>query len=786
MTLDIALVLVILAVSLVLFVTEVLRMDLVALLVLVALALTGLVTPAGAVAGFSNPAVITVWAMFILSAGLTRTGVAEILGNGILRWTGRGEAWTITVIATTAAVLSAFMNNIGVAALMLPAVLTVARRTGTPPSRLLMPLAYGSLLGGLTTLIGTPPNLLVADALRKHGLEPFGMFDFTPVGGLVLIAGIAFLAIVGRRMLPRTDPAAEASGRGPEELAREYRLEERSAVARIPEGSPLDGRTLAATRLGSAARLNVFAVQRGTALTAAPGPEFVLRAGDRLLVEGKLDRFEELRAWRDLVVRDDDPGVEAVVSSEVGLAEPEVAPGGALDGRTLAQIDFRKRFGAIVLAVRRDGRILVRDLGTTPLRAGDRLLIQGRRTDLAALPGSSGLVGGAPAVDADLFRAYGLRARIFCVQVPVGSALDGTELAESRVGDALGVGVLGLKRGEETLLLPEARERLRGGDVLFVRGTPGDLEGFRGLQGLEIESESRADLAALTVEGASVVEAILSPRTTLARKTPAELRFRERYGLQLLAILRRGVVHRSNLAHTPLQFGDALLLVGPRERLVLLARDPDFVTVSGHVEPAPERAKAPLAALVMAAVIAPVLLGWIPIAISAVAGAAVMVLARCLSMDDAYRAIEWRAIFLIAGMLPLGTALDDTGAATFLAEGMLRVVQPFGPWAVLITLYLATAIATAIIPTAALVVLMSPIALTACEATGLSPYAVMMAIAMAASASFTSPVSHPANILVMGPGGYRFVDYVKIGVPLTLTVLAVVLLVLPLFWPILG
>ena len=786
MTFDIALVLAILVVSLVLFVTEVIRMDLVALLVLAVLALSGLVTPVGALAGFSNPAVITGWAMFILSAGLTRTGVAEILGNGILRWTGRGEAWTITVIATTAAVLSAFMNNIGVAALMLPAVLTVARRTGTPPSRLLMPLAYGSLLGGLTTLIGTPPNLLVADALREHGMEPFGMFDFTPVGGMVLLVGIVFLAVIGRRMLPRVDPAAEASGQGPGDLARDYRLEERSAVARIPEGSPLDGRTLQASRLGSAARLNVFAIQRGEALTAAPGPEFVLRAGDRLLVEGKLDRFEELRAWRELVVRDEDPGIDAVVSTEVGLAEPVVTPGGVLDGGTLAQQDFRKRFGAIVLAVRRDDTVLLRDLGNTPLRAGDRLLIQGRRADLAALAGSTDLVGGEPTADADLFRAYGLRARIFCVQVPAGSALDGTEIAESRVGDALGVGVLGLKRGDETVLLPEPDERLRGGDVLFVRGTPGDLDGFRGLQGLAIESESRADLSALEVEGASVIEAILSPRTTLADRTPAQLRFRERYGLQLLAILRRGVVHRSNLAHTPLQFGDALLLIGPRERLALLARDPDFVTVTGHVEPAPERRKAPLAAVVMAAVIAPVLLGWLPIAIAAVAGAAAMVLTRCLSMDDAYRAIEWRAIFLIAGMLPLGTALDDTGAATFLAEGMLRVVQPFGPWAVLITLYLTTAVATAIIPTAALVVLMSPIALTACEATGLSPYAVMMAIAMAASASFTSPVSHPANILVMGPGGYRFVDYVKLGVPLTLTVRVDVQLELPLYWPLLG
>jgi di/tricarboxylate transporter len=222
-TFEIGLVFFILGAALVLFVTEAIPMDLVSLLVLAALALTGLVSPVAALAGFSNPAVITVWAMFILSAGLTRTGVAAIIGKVILGWAAQGEVRAIVVISLTAAVLSAFMNNIGVAALMLPAVVSVARRSGIPPSRLLMPLAYGSLLGGLTTLIGTPPNLLVSNALREHGLEPFSMFDFTPVGGAVLIGGLAFIALAGRHILPRRDPGREASFRGPAELASEYR-----------------------------------------------------------------------------------------------------------------------------------------------------------------------------------------------------------------------------------------------------------------------------------------------------------------------------------------------------------------------------------------------------------------------------------------------------------------------------------------------------------------------------------------------------------------------------------
>lgn len=279
------------------------------------------------------------------------------------------------------------------------------------------------------------------------------------------------------------------------------------------------------------------------------------------------------------------------------------------------------------------------------------------------------------------------------------------------------------------------------------------------------------------------MEAMLSPRTTLAGRTPRELHFRERYGLQVLAILREGTALRSDLRDLSLRFGDALLLLGPLEKRRLLSREPDFLVLTDADQEVADTRRAPLAVSIMALVLLPVLFGWISIAIAAVAGAAVMVATRCLTMQEAYRAIEWRAIFLIAGMLPLGAAMHDTGAAGLLADGLLRAVGFLGPWGVLLCLYLVTAAATMIIPTAALVVLMAPIVFRASAEVGLSPHAAMMAVAMAASASFTSPIAHPANILVMGPGGYRFIDYVKVGVPLTLVVLLVVLLVLPHFWP---
>ena len=206
MTVEIALVLGILAVALLLFVSEIIRMDLVALLVLGTLTITGLVSADQAFDGFSNNAVVTVWAMFILSEGLTRTGIANVIGRQVIRLAGRQEVPMIIVIMITAAVLSAFMNNIGVAALMLPVVVDVARRTRIPVSRLLMPLANATMLGGLMTLIGTPPNLLISEALVRGGHAPFALFDFTPVGGGVVLCGVLFVAVIGRLMLPK--PAA--------------------------------------------------------------------------------------------------------------------------------------------------------------------------------------------------------------------------------------------------------------------------------------------------------------------------------------------------------------------------------------------------------------------------------------------------------------------------------------------------------------------------------------------------------------------------------------------------
>ncbi|MDH3812080.1 MAG: SLC13 family permease, partial [Gammaproteobacteria bacterium] len=275
MTFEIALVLGILAISLVLFISEVIRMDVVALLVLGALAITGLVDSNQAFAGFSNSAVITVWAMFILSEGLTRTGIADIIGRQVMRLAGRREIAMITVIMITGAVLSAFMNNIGVAALMLPVVVEVARRTRIAPSRLLMPLAYSTLLGGLMTLIGTPPNLLISESMVLNGYEPFELFDFTPLGGAVMVIGVAFVALVGRFLLPKTRVARDkhVSQRS---LRSRYKLQERTFMLRVPTDSILVGKTLAESRIGASTGLIILSLLRGGRSETLPGRQIVL------------------------------------------------------------------------------------------------------------------------------------------------------------------------------------------------------------------------------------------------------------------------------------------------------------------------------------------------------------------------------------------------------------------------------------------------------------------------------------------------------------------------------
>jgi di/tricarboxylate transporter len=599
---DIAQMLVILAISIFLFIADWIRVDVVALLVLLALILTGLITPTEAFEGFSSPAVITVWAVFIVSGGLFYTGVANRLGDRLLKVAGTRPPRLIGLLMATVGLMSGVMNNVGATAVLMPAVVSMSRKARLRASQLLMPLAFGSLLGGMMTLIGTPPNILASDALRMAGLEPFSLLDFAPIGVPALILGVVFTALVGRRLLPERAPSERFGATiGPdEELVDLYRLGERLFRARVPAGSPLIGQTLINCGLREDFELSVVGLQRQGRTALSLDKDTELEQDDVLLIEGMVDNL----VWADATGR-------LVVQPQVGIND-------------------------------------------------------------------------------------------------------------------------------------------------------GDLQS----------------------EVVGIAEVILSPHSRLVGKTLADIQFREKYQVSVLAILRDGRPRRTALVELPLRFGDTLLVQGPHQYIRILQREPDFV-VLGDLEAAPaiRVKKAPLALGLMLVMLVPVIIGWLPIAASALLAGILMVITGCLTMDEAYGSIEWKAVFLVAGTLPLGIAMEKTGTAALLAGLMVDAVGAYGPLALLAGFYVLTNLLTQFMSNAASTVLIAPIAIQAAQQMGSDPHALLMAVAVAASAGFLTPVAHQSNVLVMGPGGYRFSDYFKVGLPLNLLTFAVTLLIVPVVWP---
>jgi di/tricarboxylate transporter len=775
----------ILIVVIVLLITEWAPLGALAMLVMGSLAVTGLIDPKEALAGFSNPAVITIWAVFILSGGLTKTGIANILGRQILRVAGKGESTLIIVIMIIAGGMSAFMNNVAVAALMLPVIMDIARKTERSPTLLLLPLAYGSLLGGLTTMIGTPPNILVSEALAENGLEEFGLFDYTPVGLCVMGGGVLFMTFIGKHILPKSN-TSEPVKQNALDYFHQYRLKDHLFQIRIPQDSPLNGKSLADSRLGAALGLSVIGITRGDRTLLAPTHTETLQSGDVLMVEGSLNQIQEFNHWGELVTETESVDSESLVNLGVQAARLRLHPESRYLRQTLSEIEFRNRYGLHVLAIERKESVLDTDLKNHRLNAEDLLLVVGPMDNLATIRESSQFHAPVILSSSDLNDFDSLAHGLHQLRVPDQSKLVGLTVEKSRLGDAVDIQILCIVRKDGTAVMPSSNDRFAAQDRLIVWGTD-DMVSILRMQGLEgtlvEEPLDLTDPSMLEDESTGMVEVMLSPHSYLSGTTLRKLNFREKYGLTVLSIWRKGTAHQENLRDMVLELGDALLLHGAWEKIQLLGREPDFLVLTETAQEVPRKEKAKLAMGIMAAALFPAIMGWLPIYISAVIGAAFMIISRCLTMEEAFRYIEWKAVFLIAGMLPLGTALERTGAAKLLAEGVIQTLGPLGPYAILFGLLSITFLATSIIPTSALVVLMVPIALESAAGLGISPHALMMGIAMAASSSFTSPISHPANVLVMGPGGYKFIDFIKVGVPLTLVVGLILMIVLPIFWP---
>lgn len=776
MTLEIAFLFALLAVMVALFLTERLPVEVTAFSGLVVLVFAGYLEPEEAFTGFSSPAVITMLSVFLLSGGLQHTGVAEVLGDRLHALGGGREVRLTVVLMLVAGGLSAFMNNVAATAVLLPAVASLARRSGISPSRLFMPLAFGAILGGTTTLVGTPPNLLTADVLAEGGLEPFELFDFTVLGLALLAAGVLWMVTVGRRLLPErvpTDVAAQEGG----DLARVYRLRERLFSIPVPADSPLDGMTLREARFGTALGVEVVAIVRGGRRHHLPDPDREIRAGDLLLAKGRFEELQELLRVQGVEVEERAPRTLAEAPGPMEAADLRLGDDCPLVDRTPAELSFRERHGAVIAAVTRRGEAVSTGLAHHRFAPGDELLVLGPGASLealAVLPGTEVAERGAAALGR-------LEQRLLVLRVPAGSPLAGETVAGSRLGELVNLTIIGLLRDGRAELAVGSGTTIREGDALLVTGEPTQVMALLQLGGLEPEPEAPEE--ALGFQDAAITEAVVAPRSKAVGRTLAELSFRERYGLQVLAVWRDGRPIRTLLAHLRLRFGDALLLQGPAEKTRLLASDPDFVVLTDRVRPPRRTRRAPFALAALALMVGLVVAGVFPIQVAAFAAAVVVLLARAVTMEEAYRAIEWRAIFLVAAILPAGIAMERTGAALLLAEAAIGATGALGPYALLAALVLLSSLLSQGLDGAPTVVLLGPVVIHAAAQVGVSAYPLMMGVGLAASAAFMTPFSHKANLLVMGAGGYRAMDYVRVGTPLTVAILVLITVLVPLFFP---
>lgn len=595
--------LIILALSAILFVSGKMRSDLVAVCSALALVLTGVLTPEEALAGFSSPIVIMMTGLFVVGGGIFSTGLAKRIGTGILGLAGTSETRLFILLMLTTAVVGAFVSNTGTVALMLPIVVSMARGAGLSPSRFLMPLAFAGSMGGMLTLIGTPPNLIVRDALVGAGYAPLGFFSFTPIGIVCIVVGTVLLLPLSRRFLKgRIASASTRSGKSLQQLTEEYKLAQDLHCLQISENS-------------------------------------------------------------------------------------------SMVGHTLKELDVRRHYGITILEVRRSS-------------------LQGRA----------------------------------------------------------------LRKLEQFAM---GNERLIVGDVLYATGTIEQIDHFASeLQLSEVETSRNEGGGTLNFYDVGMAEILVLPASTLVGQTVEQTGFRSTYGLNVLGIRRHTTYLLDDLKDQRIHASDIVLVQGRWSNITKLnGRDgQEWVILGQPLEQAAKVTldyKAPLAALIMVLMVVLMAFDFIPIApVTAVMLAAVaMIFTGCLrSVEAALKTINWESIILFGAMLPMSTALEKTGSSQLISQSLVDVVGGHGGMLLIACVYVATSLMTFFISNTVTAVLMAPIALQAAQAEGLNAVPVLLAVTVAASMCFASPFSTPPNALVMSAGGYKPIDYIKVGLPLQVVI----------------
>ena len=600
----------IIGVTLVLFVLERWRYDLVAMMALLTMVILGIVPGAKAFSGFGHPAVITVAAVLIISQGLLSSGAVDVVTRLVAR-AGSAQIAQLTVLTALVALFSGFMNNIGALALFLPVGLRAAKRTECSPSLLLMPLAFGSILGGMMTLIGTPPNIIIAMARADATGQPFRMFDFAPVGISVAISGVVFIVLIGWRLLPRRESGSKG----------EIRIEQYMSEVRVPAGSRYEGKPLRDLAPAEESEVVVLAIVRDGRHYPAPSRFEQLRAGDVLIVEADAEGLQEFIDRTGMMLAPHDKfDLDEISGLEAGTAEAVVMPNSPMIGRSSRDLDMRRRYGVSLLAVARHG--------------------------------------------------------------------------------------------------------------------------------LQIEEKERT-------EGT----------------------------VNLLAAIRQAPGLRTRLGRIVFQPGDIVLLYGRNAELPATLDDLGCLPLTRGPLQIARRVRALPAVGLFAAGLILATMQLLPIHVALSCVAAGMVLAGLISIREVYDSINWSIIILLGAMITVGGALEATGGADRIADLILAISGSMPPSMSILVLMVATTVIANVTNTATSAVLMAPIAIAVACGMGASVDPFLIAVAIAASTAYLTPTAHQSNLLVMGPGGYRYGDYWKLGLPLTALVLAVALPLTLLFWP---
>jgi di/tricarboxylate transporter len=646
MTWEVAYVLGLLILGLVLFSKEVVPLDVAAVIMLLLLVLppAEILTPSEALAGFGSETIITLVALFVVTAGVTRTGVVERLGLRIALLARSHPTALTRMLLVGVTTISGFLSNTVTTAAMLPLAISSSRRAGIPVSKVLMPLAFASILSGGITIISTSTNLVVSGELPKYGMAPIGFFEMAPVGIIITVLGMIYLLLLAPRLIPDRSPSAEG-----------------------------DADSLAA----------------GTA-----------RAVRRII------RFDW---WRTGFA--DKSSEQAAAASD---APPVPANG---DGGNAAVIE-----------------------------------------------------------------RYGLRKYLTEVIVTPGSPLAGKTLAESRLGEAIDLLVVGVRRGATRILAPRPGLPLKEGDVLLVEGGVEDVLAVKDAAGIEIKPDFKLTDPDLESEGVRMVEAMVLPRSDLIGGTLRGVHFQDTTGVTVLGI--HGTGHgrpRVKLSSHRLEPGDMLLLQGTREQLDRLDGD-DLMLLQDKSAHHPRSRKATIATLIFIGAILLATTRVLPISVAFLLGIPLLILTRCLSTEEAYESVDWRLMVLIAAMMAFGAAMAKTGAADWLAELIVTYISPLGSYAVLLGFFLLTLILTQPMSNQAAALVLLPVAIRAAHTMAVDPRPMVMAVTFAASCSFLTPLE-PSCVLVYGPGNYRFFDFVRVGGLLTLIVFVVSAFLIPVYWP---